>query len=163
MVKRIEWKWYKRLKGVIFVWTEEICQNITNELTKQLDDKSFFDAKKYYTGIHKNAEIKVNRPTSNSITKNDFSDIDSAVKGMAFSNKIPTDPQKCTVNDLSTEKRKIYKISDLLSQNLVETIEIPINSPKTCTSLAVVQKFDWNSFLFSDLKVAWKMVKNSLK
>ena len=70
------------------MWTEEICQNITNELTKQLDDRSFFGAKKYYTDIHKNTETKVNRPKDSNITKNDFSDIDSAVKGMAFSNKI---------------------------------------------------------------------------
>ena len=90
-------------------------------------------------------------------------DIEDAIKGMAFSNKIPVEKDVKTVTQLEPEKLKIYKISDLISENLMETVVIPIPENNTCKSLSVVKRFDWSDFLFSDLGTAWRMIKNRLK
>lgn len=146
------------------MWTEEIRQNLAKELNNQLDNKQFFDAKKYYSlNAEKSNEVSdfTNAPQKNLYINKNIN-IEDTIKGMAFSNKIPVEEKK-TVSQLDTEKLKIYKISDLISENLMETVVIPIPENTTCTSLSLIKKFDWSDFLFSDLGTAWKMLKNRLK
>lgn len=151
------------IKEVIYVWTEEIRQNLANELSKKLDDKTFFNIEESFTSIDnekkiKNDTFKLVKIEKNSLNPNES--LETAVKGIAFTNNIPVEATQNTIEDLSFDNRKIYKISDLISKNLVETVVIPIPENKTCTSLTVLKKFDWSEFLFSDLGTAWKMMKN---
>ena len=83
------------------------------------------------------------------------------IKGIAFSNKIEDTKKTKSVNDLELADRKIYKIADLLSQNLEETIIIPYNIMPA--SLALVKKFDWKDVLFADIGTAWGIVKSKFK
>lgn len=151
------------IKEVIYVWTEEIRQNLANELSKKLDDKTFFNIEESFTSIDnekkiKNDTFKLVKIEKNSLNPNES--LETAVKGIAFTNNIPVEATQNTIEDLSFDNRKIYKISDLISKNLVETVVIPIPENKKCTSLTVLKKFDWSEFLFSDLGTAWKMMKN---
>ena len=150
------------------MWTEEIRQNLTKELTNQLDNKQFFDATKYYSSnaFEREENEKVFKMASapqKDLYLNKSVDIEDAIKGMAFSNKIPVEKDVKTVTQLEPEKLKIYKISDLISENLMETVVIPIPENNTCKSLSVIKRFDWSDFLFSDLGTAWRMIKNRLK
>lgn len=150
------------------MWTEEIRQNLTKELNNQLDNKQFFDATKYYSSnaFEREENEKVFKMASapqKDLYLNKSVDIEDAIKGMAFSNKIPVEKDVKTVTQLEPEKLKIYKISDLISENLMETVVIPIPENNTCKSLSVIKRFDWSDFLFSDLGTAWRMIKNRLK
>ena len=107
------------------MWTEEIRQNLAKELNNQLDNKKFFDATKYYSSdaFEKDGNDKVFKMTTapqKDLYLNKSVDIEDAIKGMAFSNKIPVEKDVKTVTQLEPEKLKIYKISDLISENLME-------------------------------------------
>lgn len=142
------------------MWTEEIRKNLADELSKKLDDKTFYCVEEDFHTIDNepNATFKLAKLEKNNLNLNE--NIETSVKGMAFTNSIPVETTQNTIENLSFDNRKIYKISDLISKNLVETVVIPIPENKTCTSLTVLKKFDWSEFLFSDLGTAWKMMKN---
>lgn len=148
--------------------SNEVINKLYKELELQLDNKQFFNAKDYYNTTSKkitNTHTKDLKNNSIAYIKTDtidnYSDYTSTVKGIAFSNKIEDTKKTKSVSDLSLADRKIYKIADLLSQNLEETIIIPYNVMPT--SLALVKKFDWKDVLFSDIGTAWGMVKSKLK
>jgi hypothetical protein len=150
----------QKIKGVSFVWSNEVIDNLSKELERDLDNKKFFTAKDYY----KSAYIKPQTPTVTKISNFAYAentktyDFSNTVKGMSFSNKVGKNDIQKTIDDLSLEKRRIYKISDLLSANLAETIVIPYNV--TPTSLALIKRFDWKDVLFSDFSTAWGMIKS---
>lgn len=146
------------------MWSEETRNNLYKELEIQLDNKNFFDAKAYYSSQKQTTvEPQIKSFSSNltyakeSPVKNAY-DYESTVKGMSFSNKVEKEKKQITIDDLSLENRKIYKIADLLSANLVETVVIPYNVMPM--SLSLVKKFDWKDVLFSDVSTAWGMIKN---
>lgn len=158
-----------RVKEVVCMLTDEIRNKLYKELETQLDNKQFFNAKDYYSSNPKIEEITTQKVFSssnigyaNSIknTENDY-DYTNTVKGISFSNKVETTKKTKSINDLSLEDRKIYKITDLLSANLEETIVIPYNIVPE--SLALVRKFDWKDVLFSDVGTAWGLLKDKLK
>lgn len=146
------------------MWSDEITNNLAKELEKQLDNKEFFSAKDYYSNF-KNEKKSQNQPISKSnlayaksILSSESCDFNNMVKGISFSNKVEVPQKQNSIDDLSLEKRKIYRISDLLLANLAETIVIPYNVQPT--SLALIKKFEWKDVLFSDVSTAWKMIKN---
>lgn len=152
------------IKGVSFVWSEEIKANLYKELEYELDNKKFFNAKDYYSNASRNTENQATKPmilsniTYAKTLPEKSMDIENTIKGISFSNTIEVSKQTKSVNDLSLEDRKIYKISDLLSANLEETIVIPYNI--TQTSLALIRKFDWKDILFADIGTAFGIIKN---
>ena len=147
-----------------FVWSEEIKANLYKELEYDLDNKKFFNAKDYYSTKAKSIESTENSLVSlSNITYEKKTSIKSfnfenTVKGMSFSNTLETPIKTKSIDDLSLEDRKIYKITDLLSANLAETIVIPYNVQNN--SLALIKKFDWKDVLFADIGTAWRMVKS---
>ena len=149
--------------------SNDVRNKLYKELELQLDNKQFFNATDYYSSNSKK-QPKVNEKTftstnityanpSNNIEKS--YDYTNAIKGISFSNKIEVTKKTKSIKDLSLEDRKIYKIADLLSANLEETIVIPYNVLPT--SLALVKKFDWKDVLFSDIGTALGILKNKLK
>lgn len=145
------------------MWSEETRNNLYKELEVQLDNKNFFDAKAYYASQKQKIEEPQIKGFSSNLTYAKASPVENtynyenAVKGMSFSNKVEKEKKQITIDDLGFENRKIYKISDLLSANLVETVVIPFNVIPT--SLALVKKFDWKDVLFSDVSTAWGIIK----
>ena len=149
------------------MWSDETRNNLYKELELQLDNKNFFDAKAYYSSqktIVEEPKIKSfssNLTYAKSSTTINAYDYENAVKGMSFSNKVENEKKQITIDDLSIENRKIYKIADLLSANLVETVVIPYNVMPT--SLALVKKFDWKDVLFADVGTAWGLIKSKFR
>lgn len=132
--------------------------NLYKELEIQLDNKSFLNAKDYYDSENINKKNSSNMAYAKTFRLEETSNYENTVKGMSFLNKIEIPERQNTVNDLSLENRKIYKIADLLSANLVETVVIPYKVMPT--SLALVKKFDWKDVLFADVSTAWGMIKS---
>lgn len=148
--------------------SNEVINKLYKELELQLDNKQFFNAKDYYnttskevTNTPKNDFKSSNIAYMNTSIMDNTFDYTNTVKGIAFSNKIEESKKTKSVNDLNLADRKIYKIADLLSQNLEETIIIPYNVMPT--SLALVKKFDWKDVLFADIGTAWGIVKSKFK
>ena len=148
------------------MWSEETRNNLSKELELQLDNKKFFNAREYYNSQRKDKTVvPEEKPLSNMAYAKSFAgdksyDYTNTVKGISFSNKVGVEKKQITIDDLSFEKRKIYKIADLISANLVETIVIPYNVKPT--SLALVKRFDWKEVLFSDVGTAFEMIKSKL-
>lgn len=135
--------------------------NLYKELEIQLDNKNFLNAKDYYDSENINKKNSSNMAYAKMFRLEETSNYENTVKGMSFFNKIEIPERQNTVNDLSLENRKIYKIADLLSANLVETVVIPYKVMPT--SLALVKKFDWKDVLFADVSTAWGMIKSKFK
>ena len=146
---------------MIFVWSEEIRNNLSSELELQLDNKKFFNAKDFYSATREE-HITEKKALGNIIYEENSSKIDfdytNTVKGISFSNKYEMEKKQQTIDELSLEKRRIYKIDDLISANLVETIVIPYNVQPAM--LALVSSFNWKDILLSDVSTALKMIKN---
>ncbi len=170
------------------MWSDDVRQNLAKELEKQLDNKEFFDAKSCFDSnsskkvVNKNSSTIMysSMITSNELLDNKKVDYNSAIKGMAFSNKpkekndsnyyenamsfknkIQPDKKINTIDDLSIEDRKIYKMADILNADLLETIVFPIpKETQNNVSLALIKKVEWKEILFSDVSDAWKMIKN---
>ena len=140
------------------MWSEEMRNNLYKELEIQLDNKKFLNAKDYYDSENINKKNSSNMAYAKMFRLEETSNYENTVKGMSFLNKIEIPERQNTVNDLSLENRKIYKIADLLSANLVETVVIPYKVMPT--SLALVKKFDWKDVLFADVSTAWGMLKS---
>ena len=146
------------------MWSEEIKANLYKELEYELDNKKFFNAQDYYSNSSGNTQNQATKTmTLSNITyaktlPEKSMDLENTVKGISFSNTIEIPKQTKSVNDLSLEDRRIYKIKDLLSANLAETIIIPYNVPQT--SLALIKKIEWKDVLFSDIGTVWGIVKN---
>ena len=146
------------------MWSEEIKANLYKELEYELDNKKFFNAQDYYSSTNKSIKTaekplaSLSNITYEKKTSIKSFDLENTVKGMSFSNTLETPNKLKSINDLSLEDRKIYKIKDLLSYNLAETIVIPYNV--TTTSLALIKKFDWKDVLLSDFSTAWGIIKN---
>ena len=125
----------------------DVRNKLYKELELQLDNKQFFNAKDYYNSSSK-VEENINKKSfsSNNISYarpldvNKSYDYTNTIKGISFSNKLETNKKIKSVDDLSLEERKIYKISDLLSANLEKTIIIPYNVMPA--SLSLVKRFD---------------------
>lgn len=149
------------------MWSEETRNSLYKELELQLDNKNFFDAKAYYSSQKSSVVEPQIKSFSSNLTYAKSSPMmnsynyENTVKGMTFSNKVENEKKQATIDDLSLEKRKIYKIADLLSANLAETVVIPYNVMPT--SLALVKKFDWKDVLFADVGTAWGMIKSKFK
>lgn len=148
--------------------SNEIRNKLYKELELQLDNKQFFNAKEYYNSSVKKEENKAQKVSNNAnisyalpMHNEKNYNYTNTIKGMAFSNKIENNIKTKSVEDLSIEERKIYKITDLLSANLQETIIIPYN--KVPENLALVKKFDWKDVLFADIGTALGLLKNKVK
>ena len=145
----------------------EVRNKLYKELELQLDNKQFFNATDYYKSNSNSSAKNIEKIFSaGNITYAKPSPIEKSydyantVKGLSFSNKVDSKKKSLSVEDLSFEERKIYKIADLLEANLEETIVIPYNVMST--SLALVKRFDWKDVLFSDVSTAWGILKNKL-
>ena len=146
------------------MWSEEIRNNLSKELEIQLDNKKFFCVNDYHDNATDDIKTKnqvlskSNLAYAKTFPLSEAYDFTNTIKGISFSNKLEDIQKTSTIDDLSIENRKIYKISDLLSANLEETVVIPYNAKST--SLALIKKFEWKDVLFSDVSTAWSMIKN---
>ena len=138
------------------MFTSDVRDKLYKELEYKLDNKQFFNAEDYYkTNLNKEESVTQKSFSLNNISfetplkENNSYDYADSVKGISFSNKIENNKKIKSVDELSIEDRKIYKIADLLSANLEETIVIPYNVMPT--SLALVKKFEWKDVLFADI------------
>ena len=153
------------------MWSEEVRNNIYKGLENQLDTKQFFNAADYYkttqmkttptTNITNDTVAVFGKigyvPKENSSTKNDTM-YSNEIKGMSFANKVLKETRINSVKDLSMDKLRIYKIDDLLAANLVETTVIPLRMIPT--NLSLVKRFEWREVLFSDVGMAFHMIKD---
>ena len=141
------------------MFSKDMRNNLYRELELQLDNKQFFNANEYYKSNKNSSDNFISESNMTYIkTPSLETDYTKTVKGISFSNKIDEEKKTKSINDLSLEDRKIYKIADLLDANLDETIII--NYRAIPTSLALVKKYEWKEILFSDLGTIWGIIKN---